>query len=49
MAMEIQTLGLFVEGPKSVSEMVHISYAEIAEENNRTREKFVYLQTHLLV
>ena len=36
MAMENQSLGLFMAGPKNVSEMVHISQAEIAEENNVT-------------
>ena len=40
-------------GPKSVFEMVHISRAEIAEENmifhEFWRKEFVYLQTHLLV
>ena len=39
-------------GLKSVFEMLHISLAEIAEENNITtsfeEESFVYLQTHLL-
>ena len=51
MAMENYTLGLFTAGPKSVFEMVHISWAEIAEENNfpRVLEKRVYLQTRLLM
>ena len=31
MAIESQTLGLFMAGPKSVLEMVHISKAEIAD------------------
>ena len=38
---------------KSVLEMVNISWAEIAEENNITasfgEKRFVYLQTHLLM
>ena len=52
MAMENQTLGLFMAGPETVFEMVHISLAEIAEENNLPRVLgkgvSVYLQTHLL-
>ena len=40
-------------GPKSVFEMVHISWAEIAEEGNiitsSGETRFVYLQTHLLL
>ena len=36
-AMENETLGLFMAGPKSVLEMVHIAKAEIAEENNLPR------------
>ena len=36
MAMENKTLGLLMAGPKSVLEMVHISWDEIAEENNVT-------------
>ena len=40
-------------GPKSVFEIVHISQAEITEENNITtsfgEKRFVYLQTHLLM
>ena len=45
MAMESWTLVLFMEGTKSVFEMVHISRAEIAEENNlpRVLEKIVCL------
>ena len=37
MAMEGWPLILFMAGPKSVLEMVHISRAEIAEENNNPR------------
>ena len=39
-------------GPKSVFEMVRISRAEIAKENNLPRvwrKEFVYLQTHLIM
>ena len=45
MAKENWTLGLFITGPKSVFEMVHISRSEMAEENNlpRVLEKRVCL------
>ena len=37
MAMESWTLVLFMAGPKSVLEVVHISRVEIAEKNNHPR------------
>ena len=45
MAMENYTLGLFMAGLKSVTKMVRISLAEMAEENNVTTvlEKMVCL------
>ena len=36
MAMESSTLGLFMAGSKSVLEMLHKSWAKIAEENSVT-------------
>ena len=45
-------LGYFFGGAENCVDLLHISVAEIAEENNlpRVLEKyFVYLQTHLLM
>ena len=50
---KVRSYLLFMAGPKSVLEMVHILQAEIAEESNITtsfgEKRFVYLQTHLLM